>query len=301
MAIPTQSEMFYVVLKIVKDLPVFTRRGVKQLVCDELHLTDDEQKEKTDGGALIFESRTGWAVSWLSDANYVERIGRARYRITERGKEVLGLNLSVRDFSALLRKERLELVSSADSIAPDPTQEDVSSEQTKSPEEILDDTIKTLNNQLATSLMSEILKIEGREGDSFFEKLVTDLITKMGYGEGRVTSASNDAGIDGIVTTDKLGFDPILIQAKRYSLDHPVGRPEVQAFAGAMGAVTRGVFITTSTFSQPAISFAKSYPHSTISLIDGKRLTELMIEHNVGVSEERTISVRKIDNDYFEF
>ena len=300
MSIPTQNEMFYIVLRLVKNLPEFTRRQVKHLVCDELHLTEEDQNEKTEGGALVYESRASWAVSWLSDANYVEKIRRAKYKITSRGKEVLNLNLSVQDFTFLLRKDRLELASSEAENIPT-SREDDSSEQTKSPEEILDEAIKLLNDQLATSLMSAILKIEGREGDTFFEKLVTELIAKMGYGEGRVTSASNDAGIDGIITTDKLGFDPIMIQAKRYALDRQVGRPEVQAFAGAMGAVLRGVFFTTSTFSQPAIAFAKSYPHSTISLIDGKRLTELMIEHNVGVSEERIIHVRKIDSDYFEF
>ena len=122
----------------------------------------------------------------------------------------------------------------------------------------------------------------------------------MGYGKGNVTSASNDRGIDGIIKTDPLGFNPILIQAKRYAKEHSVGRPEIQSFAGALGAVTRGAFITTSYFTQGAIEFAKSYPHADIVLIDGKKLTELMIQYNLGVSVERDIYIKRIDNDYFE-
>lgn len=129
---------------------------------------------------------------------------------------------------------------------------------------------------------------------------MTDLLEKMGYGTGSVTAASHDRGIDGIIKTDPLGFNPILIQAKRYALDHPVGRPEIQGFAGALGAVTRGAFITTSYFSSGAIDFAKSYPHSDIVLIDGKKLTELMIQYDLGVSVERDIYIKHIDSDYFE-
>ena len=296
----TQNEMFQLVLNLVKDLPEFTRGQAKQLVRDYLKLTDQEKNEKTSSNVPVFESRTGWAVSWLSDANYIERIRRATYRITDRGNEILANNLPLNEFVAQLKADRMKLVSSSEETSADTSFDEEISDQVKSPDEILDETINKLNDQLANSLMSSILSIEGRVGDTFFEKLVTELVEKMGYGEGRVTPASNDNGIDGIITTDKLGFDPILIQAKRYALDHQVGRPEIQSFAGALGSVARGVFITTSSFSKPAIEFANGYPHATISLIDGKRLTELMIEYNLGVSEERTIRLKKLDSDYFD-
>ena len=299
--IPTQNEMFQLVLKLVKDLPEFTRSQAKQLVCEHLKLTDQEQNEKTSSGVPVFESRVGWSVSWLSDANYIDRIKRATYRITDRGNEIIAKKLPLDEFVAKLKNDRMKLVSSSEEESTDILPDDDSPDQVKSPEEILDEMIKKLNDQLANSLMSSILSIEGRTGDNFFEKLVTELVEKMGYGEGRVTSASNDNGIDGIITTDKLGFDPILIQAKRYALDHSVGRPEIQSFAGALGSVTRGVFITTSSFSRQAIEFANAYPHATISLIDGKKLTELMIEYNLGVSEERTIRLKKLDSDYFDY
>ena len=298
--IPTQNEMFQIVLKLVKNLPEFTRGQAKQLVCEHLNLTEQEQNEKTSSGAPVFESRVGWSVSWLSDANYIERIRRATYRITDRGNEILAKDLPLNEFVSQLKDDRMKLVSSSEEGTASASSDEKLSDQVKSPDEILDETIMKLNDQLANSLMYSILSIEGRTEDTFFEKLVTELVEKMGYGEGRVTSASNDNGIDGTITTDKLGFDPILIQAKRYSLDHQVGRPEMQYFAGALGSVTRGVFITTSSFSKPAIEFTNGYPHATISLIDGKKLTELMIEYNLGVSEERTIRLKKLDSDYFD-
>lgn len=157
-----------------------------------------------------------------------------------------------------------------------------------------------IQRQLSREIMDTIMAISGRRGDSFFEKVVTDLLEKMGYGKGTVTQASSDRGIDGIIRTDPLGFNPILIQAKRYANDHTVGRPELHGFAGALGAVTRGVFITTSHFTSSAIEFAKNYPHADIVLIDGKKLMELMIRYNVGVSVEREIYIKRIDNDYFD-
>ena len=298
--IPTQNEMFKLVLQLVQDLPEFTRRQAKELVCDSLRLSDIEKNEKTSSGVAVYESRAGWSVSWLNDANYIERIRRATYRITDKGKNIISMNLPISDFVMQLKKDRMKLmVSEGDEVLPVETVN--SFDQTKSPEEILDETIQMMNEQLANSIMNAIIRIEGPSGDYFFEKLVTELIEKMGYGKGYVTSVSNDKGIDGIITTDKLGFDPIMIQAKRYALGNQVGRPEIQAFAGALRTVTRGVFITTSSFSKPAIEFAKSYPHATILLIDGEHLTKLMIEYNLGVLEERAIRVKKLDSDYFEF
>ena len=301
MAIPTQTETFYIVLKLVKDLPEFTRGVAKQMVCDHFNLSKEEQSAKTSSGTPIYASRAGWAVSWLNDADYVEKIRYATYRITDRGKEVLNYNLPLHKFAELLRSDRSKIMGENNNNASQDSPEDtIFQEEDKSPEEILDEMVNTLNAQLANELMEYIFKMEGRQGDTFFEHMVTDLISKMGYGKGQVTSASNDGGIDGIITTDRLGFDPILVQAKRYSLDNQVGRPEVQSFAGALGSVTRGVFITTSSFSKPAIQFAADYPHATISLIDGKKLTELMIEYNVGVSEVRSITIKKMDSDYFD-
>lgn len=296
MGIPTQTEMFKVVLEIMSEYPQLSRRQAKNVVCEKLNLSDEEQKQKTSSEVPIYESRTSWAVSWLCDAGYIARVSRGTYVITEKGKYILCENLSVSEFAKRLQAERNNQTQREGQQVFE--QESLISDT--SPMERLDAIVKEMHSQLSIEIMNAIMSVEGRAGDSFFEKIVTDLLEKMGYGKGTVTSASNDRGIDGIIKTDPLGFNPILIQAKRYATGHSVGRPEIQSFAGALGAVTRGAFITTSYFSQGAIDFAKSYPHSDIVLIDGEKLTELMIQYNLGVSVERDIYIKRIDSDYFE-
>ncbi|MDO5406644.1 MAG: restriction endonuclease [Eubacteriales bacterium] len=297
MAIPSQTEMFQYVLETMAGYPEFSRSQAKDAVCRTLHLTEEEQKQKTSSGAPVYESRTGWAVSWLCAAGFVNRVRRGTYTISEAGKDILARRLELREFI-----RELHIARDASMHGEEDDGELAEAQMSdRSPIELLDSTLKEIQEQLAHELMDAIMSIEGRTGDTFFEKLVTDLLEKMGYGEGAVTPASNDGGIDGIIKTDPLGFNPIFIQAKRYAVNHSVGRPEIQSFAGALGAVTRGAFITTSYFSTGAKEFAKSYPHSDIVLIDGKKLTELMIQYNLGVSVEREVSVKRIDRDYFEF
>ena len=296
MGIPSQTEMFKFVLETMSEFPQFSRSQAKSAVCEKLNLSDEERRQKTSSEVPIYESRTGWAVSWLCDAGYIARVSRGTYVITENGKRILGENLSSSEFARRVRAE----INNQEQIAGEPLVEQEGIISDTSPMERLDTIVNELYSQLSREIMNAIMSVEGRAGDSFFERIVTDLLEKMGYGKGSVTPASNDKGIDGIIKTDPLGFNPIMIQAKRYAVGHAVGRPEIQSFAGALGAVTRGAFITTSHFSQGAIEFAKTYPHSDIVLIDGKKLTELMIQYNLGVSVERDIYIKRIDSDYFE-
>lgn len=296
MGIPSQTEMFKFVLETMADYPQFSRREAKNAVCEKLNLSAEEQGQKTSSGVPIYESRAGWAVTWLYDARYIARVGRGTYAITEKGKCIMGENLTADEFARRLREEISGQTQREGEQVIE--QEDLISDT--SPMERLDVIVKEMHSQLSQEIMNAIMSVEGRAGDTFFERIVTDLLEKMGYGKGSVTSATNDGGIDGIIKTDPLGFNPILIQAKRYATGHSVGRPEIQGFAGALGAVTRGAFITTSYFTQGAIDFAKSYPHSDIVLIDGKKLTELMIQYNLGVSVETDIYIKRIDSDYFE-
>lgn len=296
MGLPSQTEMYKLVLETMSEYAQFSRRQAKSAVCEKLNLSVEEQSQITSSGVPIYESRTSWAVSWLCAADYIARISRGTYVISEKGKRILRENLSSAEFA---RRLQIEINHQNQSEGEEITEpEELISNI--SPMEHLDIIVKEMHNQLSYEIMNAIMSVEGRTGDSFFEKIVTDLLEKMGYGKGSVTSVSNDGGIDGIIKTDPLGFNPILIQAKRYAVEHAVGRPEIQSFAGALGAVTRGAFITTSYFTKGAIEFAKNYPHSDIVLIDGKRLTELMIQYNLGVSVERDIYIKRIDNDYFE-
>ncbi len=139
---------------------------------------------------------------------------------------------------------------------------------------------------------------------SFFEKLIVDLLIKMGYGydqsAGMVVGGSHDGGIDGIISEDKLGLDLIYLQAKRYKQGISVGRKELQAFVGAMQNVQKGVFITTSSFTKEAKQYAEQQQQKNLKLIDGKMLTSLMIKYEVGIVSEDIIKIYRLDSAYFE-
>ena len=152
-----------------------------------------------------------------------------------------------------------------------------------------------INNDLAEELLTTILE----QSPTFFENLVLKLLEKMGYGKGIVTQRTSDEGIDGIINEDKLGLDIIHIQAKRYKPDNKVGRPLMQGFVGALdgAGVNKGVFITTSSFTKEALEYKSS---KKIAKIDGKQLTNLMIQYNVGVTTEYIYEVKRIDKDFFE-
>ena len=152
-----------------------------------------------------------------------------------------------------------------------------------------------INEQLADDLLSEVMQ----QSPAFFEQLVVDLMKAMDYGDGFVTKYSGDGGVDGIIHEDKLGFNLIYIQAKRWDPSTTIGKPELQKFAGAMMGppkIEKGLFITTAKFSQGAKDFANA---QHIILVDGQKLTTLMIEYSIGVSVEKTYYIKRIDSDYF--
>ena len=170
------------------------------------------------------------------------------------------------------------------------------------PEEELDSSFKQINKKLADELLENILN----NNPLFFERLVVDLLLNMGYGDfrqdaGHTTQASNDEGIDGVISQDRLGLDKIAIQAKRYARENIIGRPILQSFAGALlgKGLTKGVFITTSSFTKGAIEYVNNQANLTIILIDGDKLADLMIEYNVGTFTSHTYEIKRIDSDYF--
>lgn len=175
-------------------------------------------------------------------------------------------------------------------------------EDDKTPEEIMGELAKQLDMQLA----DDILDIIYSNTPTFFENLVVDLLMKMGYGgidgKGIVTKKSGDGGIDGIITQDELELESIYIQAKRWDRNKSISRPEIQKFAGALlgEGATKGVFISTASFSKGAVEYAKIVPNAKIILIDGVKLAKFMIKHDLGVSTSNVIRIKKIDSDYFD-
>ncbi len=309
MPIPSQTDFFSLTLALFADGRHYSRKDIEEKAAVSLGLTDTERLETTSSGKPVYASRAAWAVSYLARANLLTKISRGVYVISEAGRILAAENLTSKQFIFRVR----QIIASENpwgqkdaypdkqgatpsNLMPSYIQADMQSVPDKSPREVIEDAMEELNASLSQELLDSILD----QDPAFFERLVVNLLEKMGYGVGNATKLSHDGGIDGVITTDSLGFDPIYTQAKRYSPDNKVGKPELQAFAGALGRVTRGVFITTSSFVPSAIEFAKNYPHATIILIDGRRLAELMIKYDVGVSTERIYAAKRIDIDYFE-
>ena len=195
--------------------------------------------------------------------------------------------------SSAFREFYQHKVSDDASTAPAPAE--AHEETPETPQETFERVYTLINDQLADDLLTEVLN----QSPAFFEQLVVDLMKAMNYGEGFVTKYSGDDGIDGIIHEDKLGFNLIYIQAKRWKPDVTIGKPELQKFAGAMMGppkVEKGLFITTAKFSPKAKDYANA---QHIILVDGKKLTELMIEHSVGVSTQKAYLIKRVDSDYF--
>lgn len=304
MPIPTQTEMYGIVLGLMGDGGEYTRRSMKQKALSYLDLTAEETLQKTDSGVLVYESRVGWAISYLSRAQLISRVNRGVYVINDEGKNTLKENLdpdalwyrlddrirTLDPWKTGVKKQRQQVAEDGKVVEP-PAQSGAVSPQEQ---------ISSLASELDANLADELLALIMDHDSDFFERIVVQLLEKMGYGQGVVTRRSSDGGIDGLITTDELGFRPICTQAKRFSADNKVSRPMVQAFVGALNGAPNGVFITTSGFTSEAIDYASKYPNATLSLIDGHRLTELMIKYGLGVATERVIEIKRVDSDYFE-
>lgn len=301
MSIPSQTDMFGVVLSLMQDGRERSRKDVNRDVADMLSLTEAERDERTSSGKRAYESRAGWSVSYLNRAQLLDRVSRGVYRVNDAGRELHAEGLGGSELFQTLRKIideknpwNLGSSAAAKELVRESVEPNASSE--KSPQEQIGDLVEEMNDVLGQELLDLIMDHD----PAFFEKLVVNLVEAMGYGKGKVTSYSGDGGIDGLVTTDELGFRPIYTQAKRYAAEHKVSRPQLQSFVGALNGARNGVFITTSSFTAEALDYASNYPNATLALIDGKRLTDLMIKYGLGVATESVVEIKRVDSDYFE-
>jgi len=304
MAIPKFEDFLYPFLFQLKDKDVSTKEMKDALV---LHfgLTEEDCSTKTKSGSTFqLNDRIGWTRQWLRRALFIEIPQRGVYRITQRGKDYLKSHTDLRQEDLLQYPEYAEYAgiptSSKGKSTPD-SSEAIDDIEEMTPTEQMEIAFKSINDDLSADLLQRVLDMS----PNFFEKLVIDLLLNMGYGGrnkemAKVTPTSHDNGVDGIIPEDALGLDKIYIQAKRYK-DSPVGKPEIQQFVGALEEqkATKGVFITTSKFTNGAIETANK-ASKKIVLIDGKSLADYMIEYNVGVSEKKVYEVKKLDSDYFE-
>ncbi|MGE0384608.1 MAG: restriction endonuclease [Gammaproteobacteria bacterium] len=307
MSIPDYQSIMLPLLRLAGDGGVHTFRGTVEALSQEFKLTEAERKELLPSGKQpTFANRVGWARTYMAKAGLLESPRRGLFKITERGLEVLRGHPDDIDVSFLEQFE--DFVRFRELRHERPANQDEDGEQTtakavetsiETPEEVLESAYAALRQGLA----ADVLDTVSRCSPEFFERLVVDLLVRMGYGgsrteAGQAIGRSGDEGIDGIIKEDRLGLDIIYIQAKRW--EGVVGRPELQKFAGALQGqrARKGIFLTTSSFSREATDFVRQID-SKIILIDGQRLANLMIEHGVGVTTEATYELKRIDTDYF--
>ena len=304
MAIPKFEDFLYPFLLQLKDKDL-TKKEMMDAMAIHFNLSGEDLKESTQsGGANRLSDRVGWARQWLRRALFMEITGLGKYHILDRGKDYLENHSDLRQTDLLKYPEFYE-------YAKGKNKPDDGSKKEKTgkfeeiekltPTEQLELAYSSLNDDLATDILQKARDMSPYK----FEQLVLDLLLNMGYGGtnkdmAMVTPLSHDNGVDGIIPEDALGLDKIYIQAKRYK-DGVVGKPEIQQFIGALNEqkASKGVFVTTSTFTQGAKESA-SKATSKIVLIDGMALAKYMIEFNVGVSTKKTYIVKRIDTDYFE-
>lgn len=295
MAVPKYYEMYHSFLQSLSDGEEHPYSDVKKKVIEDFKLTDTELAELLPSGKQpVFSNRIGWCRTYLKKAGLIESPTKAHFMITKSGREVLKsgreiTNETLREFPSFVK-----FIDSDTKKIKDSSEEKEPLNNDETPQETLERVYGELNNVLKDELLTRIHE----KSPDFFEKMVVELMEKMGYGRGQITQKSRDEGIDGMVYQDKLGFDVIYIQAKRYDLEKTVGRPELQKFGGAIPEKNvKGLFVTTGRFSQDAQKYAND---RHIILIDGQRLAELMIEHDFGVSTEYTYRIKRIDMDVFE-
>lgn len=300
--IPDFQSIMLPMLNLLKDGQSKTLNEVMKLLATFYKLKGEHLKIKVPSGQMgLFRNRVGWTRSYLKKAGLIKYPERGVYQITEEGKKFLASNPSKLRMKQLEQfpqyQEWRKTFSDTNS-----KQKSVTRIEEQTPEEVLAATVSELKNELATELLDKLKE----NSFLYFENFVIKLLQKMGYGEFREdashhTGQSGDKGIDGIISQDRLGLENVYIQAKRFT-NNSVGSPEIRNFIGslALQGVSKGVFLTTSRFSSSAIQTALDSKQQKIVLIDGKELTELAIEYNLGVQISETIEIKKIDLDYFE-
>jgi len=297
LAIPDFQSLMLPLMELIADGLPHEVRVATNTLGKQLHLTEAEWQEQLPSGrAPLFYNRLAWAKTHLKKAGLIEQPRRGVIVISNRGKQVLANKPARIDIRLLQTFPEYRQPLAGSAVEPVVSQETVGA---LSPEESLESAYIVIRRELVTEVLTNIKQCN----PPFFEDLVVKLLLKMGYGgsreeAGRAVGRSGDGGIDGIINEDRLGLDAIYLQAKRW--EGVVGLPEIMKFVGALAGqrASKGVFITTSWYTQEAKDYASSSQYKVV-LIDGARLADLMIEHDLGVSVAATYQLKRIDSDFF--
>ena len=301
MTIPDYQTILLPLLRLAADGEEHSLREAIERLADEFGLNEEERKELLPSGSqATFDNRVGWARTYMKKAGLVDSPRRGHFTITPRGLEALQENpktINVKFLERYPEFQEFRTRSTPKAHKGGGIKGEVPPEQT--PVEAIETAYETIRSGLVGELLEQVM---GCSPD-FFERLVVDLLVRMGYGgtrkdAGSAVGKSGDEGIDGIINEDRLGLEVVYIQAKRWK--NTVSRPEIQKFVGALHGqnARKGIFITTSDFSDGALQYAKGLSDKVV-LIDGETLANLMIDHSVGVSLQRSYEVKRVDSDYF--
>lgn len=302
MAVPTYDKFIEPVLRVLaahpEGMPV---RDAHEAAADRLGLDGDDRALAVPTGQPLYNNRAGWAHDRLKRVGYSSSPKRGTWQLTDAGRSYVAAHPTplspeeVREIAKSNLNVHLGLDNQAGitGIAPTASEPD----DVQSP----DDRLQTALDEIRESVGGDLLELLAGISPKYFETVVLDVLHKLGYGTNRSdlqrVGGTGDAGIDGVISLDRLGLEKVYVQAKRWQ--STVGRPEIQAFYGALAGqhANKGIFITTSAFSQQAVDFAKSVER--IVLVDGQTLAGLMMDNEVGVNAQH-LSLPKIDSDYFE-
>lgn len=306
MSIPKFFEFLGPTLELLTDGTIHNINSIRSKVADKMRITEDDRRIMLPSGKqATYANRITWAVVYLKKAGLIQTVSRGNYRATQNGINTfqkVGIKLNLQDLEKSKEFVKFRYGTNDENENHQlPTQTLLSIDITP------EDSMEKAHNEMTTMLSDELLNAIMERSPRFFERLVVELLVKMGYGgafeeSGSVIGKTNDEGIDGVIREDKLGFSSIYIQAKRWDPESTVSRPEIQKFVGALAgqAATKGLFITTASFSKEAKNYANNRAYNTkVVLVDGKALAKLMIENGVGVSTVNTYEIKKIDSDYF--
>lgn len=305
MSIPDYQTLMLPVLKFASSGQEVSVRDATEALSREFGLTPEERRSLLPSGkTTTIYSRTQWAKAYLKQAGLVENSRRGHFAITQEGKKVLASNPShidvkfLRSFPSFPEFEKRAGASASD----DRTHENISSRQVETPEEL----IQSAHEQLETTLAHELLDRIRQAPPEFFESLIVSLLLAMGYGgsldnAGRALGRSGDGGVDGVIDQDARGLDRVFIQAKRYMDGNNIGSGAIRDFFGSLNLnkATKGLFVTTSTFSPSAVKTAEQLSHRIV-LVDGEHLAKLMVRYNIGCRIEETLYIRRLDEDFFD-
>ncbi|MBI2418337.1 MAG: restriction endonuclease [Ignavibacteriales bacterium] len=303
--IPGFQSIMLPLLQHISDKSEYNFRDIIEQLALTFKLTDDERKELLNSGLqAVFDNRVGWARTYLKKAGLIDSPKRGVLCITDLGLETLAQKPEIVNIKYLKQftsfKEFIKVNKSGDDKEEE-EENPANLHVTQTPEENLEAAYQRIRRTLAAELLQKVVSLS----PAFFERLVVELLVKMGYGgsikdAGKAIGKSGDEGIDGTIKEDKLGLDIIYVQAKRWQPGNVVGRPELHKFVGALAGqgAKKGIFITTSHFTKEALDYIPRN-ETKIVLIDGELLTQLMIDYNLGCTTQQTYEIKKIDGDYF--